>query len=208
MLLSPVVTGHCQGQLLSLWQNPVLLRLRGYHPLRQHVPEHFSSENSVLYAIAHHISTTLPWQIQFGLFRFRSPLLAESRVDFSSSSYSDASLRTVRPPKRKARECKERPHSEILGSKVACTYPKLIAACHVLHHLSSRVIPQPASLHLYQVHHFLLLQPRKFYANISVKPHFSTLSVDIVACFCDPLHDDHRGLPRCVLHPPFSWWTA
>jgi len=27
-------------------------------------------------------------------------------------------------------------------------------------------------LHLYQVHHFLLLQPRKFSVNISVKPHF------------------------------------
>ncbi len=147
MLLSPIVTGHCQGQLLLLWQNPIPLCLRGFHPLRQHVPEHFSSENGILYAIAHHISTTLPCQIQFGLFRFRSPLLAESRVDFSSSSYSDASLRTVRPPKRKARECKERPHSEIPGSTVACTYPGLIAACHVLHHLPSRVIPQPASLH-------------------------------------------------------------
>ena len=41
----------------------------------------------------------------------------------------------------------ERPHSEILGSTVACTYPRLIAACHVLHHLSSRVILQPASVH-------------------------------------------------------------
>jgi hypothetical protein len=41
----------------------------------------------------------------------------------------------------------ERPHSEILGSTVACTYPRHIAACHVLHHLSSRVILQPASLH-------------------------------------------------------------
>jgi hypothetical protein len=30
---------------------------------------------------------------------------------------------------------------------VACTYPKLIAACHVLPHLSSRVILQPASSH-------------------------------------------------------------
>ena len=101
MLLSPIVSGHCQGQILLLWQNPISLRLRGYHPLRQHVPEHFSSRNRILYAIAHHISTTLPWQIQFGLFRFRSPLLAESRVDFFSSSYSDASLRTVRPPQRK-----------------------------------------------------------------------------------------------------------
>ena len=98
MLLSPIVTGHCQGQLLSLWQNPIHLRSRGYHPLRRHVPEHLSSENGILYAITHHISTTLPWQIQFGLFRFRSPLLTESRVDFFSSSYSDASLRTVRSP--------------------------------------------------------------------------------------------------------------
>ena len=80
MLLSPVVTGHCQGQLLSLWQNPIHLRSRGYHPLRRHVPEHLSSENGILYAITHHISTTLPWQIQFGLFRFRSPLLTESQL--------------------------------------------------------------------------------------------------------------------------------
>ncbi len=27
------------------------------------------------------------------------------------------------------------PHSEICGSKVMCTYPQLIAACHVLHRL-------------------------------------------------------------------------
>ena len=72
-------------------------------------------------------------------------------IDFSSSSYSDASLRTVRPPKpTKARECLERPHSDIPGSTVACTYPRLIAACHVLLRLSSRVIHQPASLHQFQ----------------------------------------------------------
>jgi hypothetical protein len=29
------------------------------------------------------------------------------------------------------------PHSEISGSTVICTYPKLIAACHVLHRLST-----------------------------------------------------------------------
>src|ERR687888_595371 len=176
MLLSPIFTGHCQGQILLLQQNPSLLRLRGYHPLRQHVPEHFSSEDSILYAIAHHISATLPWQIQFGLFRFRSPLLAKSRVDFSSSSYSDASLRTVRPPKRKARECKERPHSEIPGSAVACTYPGLIAACHVLHHLSSRVIPQPASLHYTRYIIFTIAAPEILREHFR-KATYSTLSV-------------------------------
>ena len=92
-------------------------------------------------------------------------------IDFSSSSYSDASLRTVRPPRRKQGSIIERPHSEILGSTVACTYPRLIAACHVLHRLSSRVIHQPASLH--QIHFAsricivtLASKVLKLYANI------------------------------------------
>ncbi len=62
-----------------------------------------------------------------------------------------------------------------------------------------RSLPRPSSLTkpshsptgvfaLYQVHHFssLLLQPRKLYANISVKPHnFHSVSyyADIVVCF-------------------------
>ena len=100
MLLSPVVTGHCQGQLLLLWQNPVPLRLRGYHPLRQHVPEHFSSENS----IQRH-STPHPYHVAVAGSVWALPfsLAATSgiSIDFSSSSYSDASLRTVRPPRRK-----------------------------------------------------------------------------------------------------------
>lgn len=131
MLLSPIVTGHCQGQLLLLWQNPVPHCLRGYHPLCQHVPEHFSSENSIQrHSTPHPYHVTMAgsvWALPFSL-----AATSGISIDFSSSSYSDASLRTVRPPKRKARECKERPHSEILGSTVACTYPRLIAACHVL----------------------------------------------------------------------------
>ena len=103
MLLSPVVTGHCQGQLLLLWQNPVSHRLRGYHPLRQHVPEHFSSGNS----IQRH-STPHPYHVAVAGSVWALPfsLAATSgiSIDFSSSSYSDASLRTVRPPQHKARE--------------------------------------------------------------------------------------------------------
>ena len=98
MLLSPTFTGHCQGQLLSLEKNHSFRRLLGFHHLCQYVPEHFDYEQIILYSITHHISIALLQQIQFGLFRFRSPLLTESRVDFFSSSYSDASLRTVRPP--------------------------------------------------------------------------------------------------------------
>ena len=118
------------------------LQLRERHPVRHSTPHpyHVAVAGSV-------------WALPFSL-----AATSGISIDFSSTSYSDASLRTVRLPKRKAREFKERPHSEILGSTVACTYPRLIAACHVLRHLSSRVIPQPASLHYYRANtHFLTI---------------------------------------------------
>ena len=78
---------------------------------------------------------------RFGLFRFRSPLLAESRLislppgtqmfqfpRFPSYTYliqytiHDSSSWVF-------------PHSEICGSMLICSSPQLIAACHVLHRL-------------------------------------------------------------------------
>jgi hypothetical protein len=49
------------------------------------------------------------------------------------------------------------------------------------------------------------LQPRKFYANISVKPHISTLSVlTVCRVSCDPLHDGHcRCYPAASFTPYF-----
>lgn len=44
----------------------------------------------------------------------------------------------LRPPDKKS-------HSGILGSKVACTYPRLIAACRALLRLSSLAIHQMAA---------------------------------------------------------------
>ena len=75
----------------------------------------------------------------------------------------------------------ERPHSEILGSTVACTYPRLIAACHVLHHLSSRVILQPASVHQHFYQIFDVLQLIQFYG-ISHMINFATFSVSGFYC--------------------------
>jgi hypothetical protein len=84
----------------------------------------------------------------------------------------------------------ERPHSEILGSTVACTYPRLIAACHVLHHLSSRVILQPASLHQHFYQIFDVLQLIQFYgiSHMINLPHF--LSVDFLF-FCMTIMTSH-----------------
>ena len=78
---------------------------------------------------------------RFGLFRFRSPLLTESHVVFSSSGYLDVSvhrvpLLTLCIGVRILEVCSSGfPHSEISGSKDICSSPKLIAAYHVFHRL-------------------------------------------------------------------------
>ena len=79
---------------------------------------------------------------RFGLFRFRSPLLTESHVVFSSSGYLDVSVHrvpflTLCIGVRILEVCSSGfPHSEISGSKDICSSPKLFAAYHVFHRLS------------------------------------------------------------------------
>ena len=78
---------------------------------------------------------------RFGLFRFRSPLLTESLVVFSSSGYLDVSVHRVPFLKlciglRILEVCSSRfPHSEICGSMDICSLPQLFAAYHVFHRL-------------------------------------------------------------------------
>ena len=78
---------------------------------------------------------------RFGLFRFRSPLLPESHVVFSSSGYLDVSVHRVPLHTlwigvwiHEVFSCGF-PHSEICGSMDICSLPQLIAAYHVFHRL-------------------------------------------------------------------------
>ena len=79
--------------------------------------------------------------LRFGLFRFRSPLLPESHVVFSSSGYLDVSVHrvpflTLCIGVRILEVCSSGfPHSEISGSMDICSSPKLFAAYHVFHRL-------------------------------------------------------------------------
>ena len=79
--------------------------------------------------------------LRFGLFPFRSPLLTESHVVFSSSGYLDVSVHrvpflTLWIGVRTTEVCSARfPHSDISGSMDICSSPKLFAAYHVLHRL-------------------------------------------------------------------------
>ena len=78
---------------------------------------------------------------RFGLFRFRSPLLSESRL----ISLPPGTEMVHFPGLTRTQLCIHRavtwfyqvgfPHSDIPGSKPACGSPRLIAACHVLHRL-------------------------------------------------------------------------
>ena len=90
----------------------------------------------------------------FGLFRFRSPLLTESHVVFSSSGYLDVSVHRVplltlwirvRIPEVFSGGF---PHSDISGSLDICSSPKLFAAYHVFHRL---LVPRHPPCALYSL---------------------------------------------------------
>jgi hypothetical protein len=76
-----------------------------------------------------------------GLVRFRSPLLTESRLmSFPPATEMFQFAGFAFPAYGFSGEYPLRgglPHSEIPGSTVARTFPGLIAACHVLHRLST-----------------------------------------------------------------------
>ena len=117
---------HVQTGLLvpRLTQGPgTAFPIRGCHPLRPAFPDGSGTK----------LQAT-------GLFRFRSPLLAESLLmsfppatemfqfaGFASHTYGFSAGYPL---------LDGLPHSEIPGSTSARLYPGLFAACHVLHRLS------------------------------------------------------------------------
>ena len=85
---------------------------------------------------AHHISASLsqgdsvrPWSFSLSANKDIINLfsLPAGTKMFQFPAYLHTALRRV--------------HSEIFGSKLACSSPKLIAACHVLHHLPKPSYP-------------------------------------------------------------------
>ena len=100
---------------------------------------------------------------RFGLFRFRSPLLTESHVVFSSSGYLDVSVHrvpflTLWIGVRIPEVCSGRfPHSEISGSMGICPSPKLSQ----LITSSSALSAKASTIRSYQ-HNQLDLIPREW----------------------------------------------
>ena len=107
------------------------LRVRGFHPLRPAFPDS-STSDALRLSRSYNPGPALT-----------APVWAPSRslaatweiiLIFSSSGYLDVSVPRVRPHIRGCRisQCGGLPHSDIRGSTVICTSPRLFAACHVL----------------------------------------------------------------------------
>jgi hypothetical protein len=90
-----------------------------------------SSQSAKLYQAPH--LNCISAAIRFALIRFHSPLLTESLLFSFLSAYLDASIQRVPCPFGLLAEASTKSHSKIPGSKVAYTYPGLIAVCCVLH---------------------------------------------------------------------------
>ena len=115
-------------------------RLRGSHALRPAFPCR-SAICRFSYFTGHPHAALQPRSRRFGLLRFRSPLLTESLLIsfpvllrwFTSHSMAPAAY-FIRPSGCMPEAC-GLPHSDVRGSRVMCTSPRLFAACRVLHRL-------------------------------------------------------------------------
>ena len=108
---------------------------------------------------------------RFGLFPVRSPLLRESLFVFSSSGYLDVSVPLVylHPPYvfrwwYYPITGSGFPHSEILGSKLAYSSPRLIAAYRVLHRL---LVPRHPPCALYSLTNLVIAFISKVFRIVS-----------------------------------------
>jgi hypothetical protein len=134
----------CPAVLRCLSSEPGGCRLRGCHPLWPPVPGR-STNQLVSHSPALRPDRSYNPSVharRFGLFRVRSPLLAESLTCFLFLQVLRwfTSLRCPRPAyvfSRGSSEISPRgfPHSGIFGSKPVCGSPKLFAAYHALHRL-------------------------------------------------------------------------
>ena len=133
----------CPAVLRNLPSEPMSCRLRGYHRLWRAFPDP-STNPLVSYSPA--LRPNRPYNPvvqarQFGLIRVRSPLLAESLLFSIPGGTEMVHFPPLPSPSyvftRRYGGITRRgfPHSDIPGSKLICSSPRLIAAYRVLHRL-------------------------------------------------------------------------
>ena len=165
--------------LLRIPLCPIVLRIRGSHPLWRHFPE-ASPHTQGTMSRSYNPGDASP-QRRFGLFPVRSPLLGESLTYFLflgvlrcfSSPGSPHRLAVI--PAYCAGGLS---HSEIRGSRVICTLPRLIAAYHVLRRLHEpRHPPCALNYFLYASAHSLKRKARSPYFSCIVYMDFAVHAI-------------------------------
>ena len=139
--MSPIFPHSLQCTVLRILPNLFDLPLRGYHPLRRTFPGDFRSVNEDRKAVHTPHLLTISGRIRFALCRFLSLILTTSLL----VSFPPGTKTLQFPGFPILSDSTVKSHSEILGSKVACTSPRHIVACHVLHRQSKPSHP-PNSL--------------------------------------------------------------
>ena len=123
----PAYSGSASARLLAF-------RIRDSHPLRSYVPVPFRYAFGSPMIRPHNPRLSHPTRV----WAFPVSLAATLgiSIDFFSSRYLDVSVPWVGSPKGDGTAPAGFPHSDTPGSELACSSPRLFAACHVLHRRS------------------------------------------------------------------------
>ena len=122
--------------LLRIPLGHLSLRVRNCHPLWLNFPGHSSHDQCATARSYYPSGASL--RPRFGLFPGRSPLLGESllfSLPLGTKMFQFPRFASVQQVRIITLQVIGLSHSEIRGSRVTCTYPRLIAAYHVLHRL-------------------------------------------------------------------------
>ena len=122
--------------LLRITLGPISIHIRNCHPLWLNFPDHSILDLSATSWSYYPRDALL--QLWFGLFPGRSPLLGESLL-FSlpggTKMFQFPPFASLQFVMMTVLQTAGLSHSEIPGSMDICSYPRLIAAYHVLHRL-------------------------------------------------------------------------
>ena len=193
-------------------------RLRGFHPLRPDLPVRSPSLPSA-------VSWSRDPEVQaprFGLTRFRSPLLARSRLlsfpqgtEMFHFPWCSSSGTIEFVPGRHASRHGGLPHSETSGSKPVDGSPEIIAVCRVLLRLVMPRHPSCARIRLAGRNPASRLRCSVFYLHVSMLPVVKDLKKRCRGRFWWRRPDSDRRRPACKagalpteLRPQArDWWA-
>ena len=160
-----------------------------------------------------HISPRFPMEIRFVLFRFRSPLITESRLISFPLPTEMLQFRRFPFLNEEWHRVPGGPIQQFADPRDSCLSPQLIAACHDLLRLSSRAIPQSGCSIFISTYPLFFVRTEHMFSRLlwcpgisilsglsehSVSPQGGTFSTTS-PCMCP-----YKGAPKAGVRPTFA----